>query len=220
MEVAAWFRDCGVPWWIAGGYAIELAVGRAVREHGDIDVLVLRRDQAAVQRALAGWDWHAADPPGTLRPWRPGEVLRAGVHDIWCRPGPGGPWRVQVMLDECDGGDWVSRRDSRVRRPVSGLGLVTADGVPYLAPEVQLFYKAKSPRPKDETDLAAVLPLLAGSQREWLSEALDLAYGPGHPWQARLTARSSAGSPSDPPAEDMRAALPIDGERNRVGPSR
>jgi hypothetical protein len=72
-EVAALFRDAGAPWWIAGGYAIELAVGRPVRAHGDIDVLVLRRDQLMVQRALAGWDWQAADPPGTLRPWRPGE---------------------------------------------------------------------------------------------------------------------------------------------------
>jgi len=25
-----------VPWWLAGGYAIELAVGLPVRDHGDI----------------------------------------------------------------------------------------------------------------------------------------------------------------------------------------
>jgi hypothetical protein len=143
------------------GRVRDRASGRQVRAHGDIDVLVLRQDQAAVQRALPGWDWHAADPPGT---WRPGEGLPGGVHDIWCRPGPGESWRVQVMLDESDGADWVCRPDSRVPRPVSGLGLVTADGVPYLAPEVQLFYMAKSPRPKDEADIAAVLPLLAGSR--------------------------------------------------------
>jgi hypothetical protein len=47
-----------------------------------------RPDQLQVQRALHGWEWQAADPPGTLRPWRPGEYLRAGIHDIWCRPRP------------------------------------------------------------------------------------------------------------------------------------
>jgi len=50
--------------------------------------LLLRRDRLAVQRALPGWQWQAADPPGTFRPWRQGEHLSAGVHDIWCRPGP------------------------------------------------------------------------------------------------------------------------------------
>ena len=31
------FSVLTVPWWIAGGYAIELFVGHAVRPHGDID---------------------------------------------------------------------------------------------------------------------------------------------------------------------------------------
>ncbi|WP_395108459.1 nucleotidyltransferase domain-containing protein [Actinomadura sp. SCN-SB] len=32
-------------WWIAGGHAIELAVGHHVRDHGHIDVVELRWDQ-------------------------------------------------------------------------------------------------------------------------------------------------------------------------------
>ena len=63
------FSGCQARWWIAGGYAIELAAGRPIREHSDIDILLLRRDQLAVQRVLPAWEWHAADPPGTLRPW-------------------------------------------------------------------------------------------------------------------------------------------------------
>ncbi|CAI7977465.1 hypothetical protein FRAHR75_350031 [Frankia sp. Hr75.2] len=66
-EVASIFAAFPAPWWIAGGYAIELAVGNQFREHSDIDVAVLRRDQLAVQRVLVGWEWWAADPPGTLR---------------------------------------------------------------------------------------------------------------------------------------------------------
>jgi hypothetical protein len=188
-EVAKIFAGCQVRWWIAGGHAIELAAGRPVREHGDIDVLLLRRDQLAVQRALPGWQWQAADPPGRLRPWRPAEQLPVGGHDIWCRPGPCQPWRIQVMLDESCDADWVSRRDQRVRRPLTSLGSVTAEGVPYLAPEIQLFYKGKAPRPKDEIDFAAVLPILSVPQREWLADALSLVYGLQHPWRAPLLAR-------------------------------
>jgi hypothetical protein len=174
------------PWWIAGGYAIELAIGRPVRDHGDIDVMVLRPDQLHVQQALHGWEWWAADPPGTLRPWRPREHLRAGIHDIWCRPGPSQPWRIQVMIDESGDGDWISRRDPGIRRPLAGIGRTSSDGIPYLAPEIQLFYKAKNLRPKDETDFTAVLPYLAGQQRRWLSHALARAYGE-HPWRDRLS---------------------------------
>ena len=107
-EAAAIFSTMPCPWWIAGGYAIELAVGQPVREHGDIDVLVLRPDQLHIQQALHGWQWWAADPPGTLRPWQPREQLPAGIHDIWCRPGPDQPWRIQVMIDESNDGDvWL-----------------------------------------------------------------------------------------------------------------
>ncbi|WP_103352103.1 amino acid transporter [Amycolatopsis sp. CA-128772] len=181
-EVARLFAGTGVPWWIAGGYAIELAAGRAFREHGDVDVLLLRRDQLAVQAALPSWEWWAADPPGTLRPWARGELLSTGIDDVWCRPAAAAPWRIQVMLDEARGNEWVSRRDPAVRRPVAELGRVSPDGVPYLAPEVQLFAKAHGTRPKDEQDFAAVLPVLDTAQRRWLADALEDT----HPWQDRL----------------------------------
>jgi hypothetical protein len=196
-EVAALFGGLTTPWWVAGGYAVELAVGRPLREHGDIDVLVLRRDQLAVQRALPGWEWWAADPPGVLRPWAPQEILPSAVHDIWCRPAPDRPWRVQVMLDDAAGQDWVSRRNPKLRMSVAALGRRSPDGIPYLAPEVQLFYKAAAPRPKDQLDFARALPVLTAAQREWLHAALADTYG-DHPWQRDLV----PGRPlaQDPPA--------------------
>ena len=192
-ELVAIFRGQGVPWWIAGGYAIELAVGRPLRDHGDIDVLLLRRDQLVLQQARPDWDWQAVEEAGDqderLRPWRAGEYLAPGIRELWGRPAPGQPWRLEIVLDESEGRDWVSRRDPRVRRPLAQLGAVTGDGVPYLAPEIALYYKAGVLRPKDEIDFAAILPLLAGSQRAWLRDAIGLSCGPEHPWRARLDGR-------------------------------
>ncbi|MEV5719659.1 amino acid transporter [Amycolatopsis mediterranei] len=184
-EVAELFSRAGVPWWIAGGHAIELAVGRGFRAHGDVDVLLLRRDQLAVQAALPSWEWWAAEPPGTLRPWARGEVLGAGVDDVWCRPSAAAPWRIQVMLDEARGDEWISRRNPAVRREIARLGERSPEGLPYLAPEVQLFAKAHGTRPKDEQDFAAALPVLSAAQRRWLARALETTYGP-HPWLGRL----------------------------------
>lgn len=74
-EAAAEFAGWAVPWWVAGGWAIDLLLGHQSRDHGDLDILVLGRDQAMVREQLRGWDVHAADPPGRLRPWPIGETL-------------------------------------------------------------------------------------------------------------------------------------------------
>ncbi|MBQ1079889.1 nucleotidyltransferase domain-containing protein [Nocardiopsis sp. B62] len=185
-EVASLFTGVEAPWWIAGGHAIALAVGRRFREHADTDVLLLRRDQHKVQEVLPDWEWWAADPPGTLRPWRAGETLPEGVHDVWCRPGPAAPWRLQFMLDEADGDRWTYRRDARITLPLSQLGRRSVEGLPYLTPEVQLLCKAKGRRPKDERDLTETLPVLDAAQRRWLVRALSQVHGIHHPWLPRL----------------------------------
>ncbi len=184
-QVAPLLESTGRPWLVAGGFAIDLFVGRRTREHTDLDVFLLRRDQQAVHEALPGWEVYAADPPGHLRPWTAGETLPLGVHDIWCRPSAEEPWRVQFMLDEADGDTWISRRNPQVRRPLGELRHTAPGGIPFLAPEVQLFYKARGRRPKDEQDLDVARPHLSGPQRDWLRHAI-LTTNPTHPWLARL----------------------------------
>ncbi len=179
------------PWWLAGGYALETFVGRAYREHGDIDVVVFRDDQRAVHDHLMarGWEAHAPDPPGTLRPWREGELLPSDVHDIWCREASDGPWRLQLMLEERDGDDWVYRRDAAIQRPVTAFGWSTSDGMPVIAPEVQLLYTARSTSRsqsgKGDQDLEIVAPLLPADAHDWLLNVLSTD-APGHPWIHRL----------------------------------
>ena len=175
-------------WWIAGGWALDLHLGRQTRPHHDIDVLELREDLPGVRERLRGWDLHAADPPGAgvLRPWPEAEQLPAALHDIWCRPAPTSPWALQLMVDDTDGADWLYRRDHRIRRPVAGLhGPASAPGRPVLAPEVQLLCKSRAPRPKDVEDFSAVVGALEDDRRDWLRRALSTV-SPGHAWLDRL----------------------------------
>jgi hypothetical protein len=184
IEVGVLLREIGVPFWIAGGYAIEAFVGRALREHADIDVGIFRADQLRVRAYLARWDAHCADPPGTLRPWPIGETLPLGVHDVWLRERSEAPWRFQLMLNERDDANWVSRRDPGTRVPLARLTFERG-GLPYLAPEIQLLFKAKEARAKDETDFDVARPLLSRAQSHWLRRHLE-AELPGHPWLVRL----------------------------------
>lgn len=186
VEVATLFSALPAPWWIAGGWAIDLCLQRQTREHEDIDILVLRRDQYAVRTLLEAWDVQAALPPPRnetwpFRPWQLAEALDETIHDIWCRPDASRPWAIQLMIADTDGEDWLFRRMPAIRRPVATIGDVTPEGIPYVAPEIQLLYKARGLRPKDEADFRQTLPALTTERRNWLRDSLIQAH-PHHPW--------------------------------------
>lgn len=183
-DVAALFAGAPFSWGLGGGYAVELFLGRAIRAHGDIDVVVFHDQQRRAQRWLAGWELHAADPPGTLRPWAGGEQLPAHIHDIWGHRAGAQAWEMQLMLADASSTEWLHRHNHSVRGPRAEL-LVPYGGLPCVRIEVQLLYKAKSRRAKDTLDFEACLPLLDTAARSWLRAALQLNYA-SHPWLAYL----------------------------------
>lgn len=169
-------------WWISGGLALELHLRRSWRLHDDTDVGICRRDLPAVRTHLAQWDaWVGA--AGRLRPWR-GEPLALDRHEnnLWCRSGPGQPWLLDVTIGEGSDDEWVYRRDPALRRPWDGAVLHSADGTPYLSPELQLLFKSKGLRLKDDVDAAEVIPQLTNGQARFLRQQLDLS----HPWHELL----------------------------------
>jgi hypothetical protein len=194
-EVQGLLAGAGFRWWIAGGWCLDLAVGRQTRHHADTDVSILRPDAAGFRRHVALWDVHVADPPGrgSLHPWPAGSELEDHVHDVWCRRGEDEPWGLQVMVEEVEGDDWVYRRDRRIRRPVASLrGRASVPAMAALAPEIQLLYKSTSLRDKDRADFERAAPLLSEDERGWLERALAMS-APDHPWLSRL-GRTGAGS--------------------------
>ena len=70
-EVAEVLAGLPVPWWIAGGVALDLFLGHSTRPHEDIVVQILRRDQLVVRTQLSDWQVFRTKPP-TPRPSSPG----------------------------------------------------------------------------------------------------------------------------------------------------
>lgn len=89
------------------------------------------------------------------------------------------------MLDEGGDDDWSFRRDTNIRRPFERAVCCNADGIPYLAPEIQLLYKSNSIRPKDQIDFDAVVGFLDKDARAWLRNSLAMM-NPNHVWLSRL----------------------------------
>lgn len=186
-EVAARLAVADRRWCIAGGWALDLWLGRQTRPHGDIEVSIARADFAAFAAALSGFRLFIA-AAGRVTPLEPGTGLPAHANQVWVQDEAAGVWRLDLMLDPGDGDTWVFRRDPRLRRPRAEAIGESADGIPYLMPELVLLYKAKAPRTKDEVDFATCAPGLSLSGRRWLMAALESVH-PGHPWQGALAAQ-------------------------------
>jgi hypothetical protein len=185
-EVQYIFRNAPFAWGLAGGYAVEQFLGTPIRAHGDIDIVVFRDDQRQLYQWLNDWQLFAADPPGTLRLWAATEWLAFGIHDIWAYQSDAQAWQLQIMLLEADGDEWFSRRHPMIRGSRHDL-LVNYHQVPCIRIEVQLLYKAKGNRAKDQLDFQACLPLLTTEARAWLRQALQLEHPDGHTWFAALS---------------------------------
>jgi len=176
------------PWFVSGGWAIDLFVGRVTREHEDREVGIFRRDQGVLRTHLAGWSLSkAVSTPdgGAYVPWEEGEWLELPIHQVLARRPDGDPPEFEFFLNDASGERWQCRRDPAITRPVGEISLRTDTGIPFLAPEIQLLFKAKGHRPKDEHDFHTARDLLSAGQREWLKRALQIVH-PGDPWLLQL----------------------------------
>jgi hypothetical protein len=189
-KIAAIMQSFEKPWFVAGGWAVDLFLGRETRTHEDIEVSIFRRDQETIWRHLSAWEGGNVQA-GTRRPWR-GEWLPPPIHEIHAKRGEENLREIEVLLDEAWADTWRFRRNLAVMRPTADIGLRNPEGVPFLAPEIVLLYKAKDPRPQDEADFRATLPALDANRRQRLADALRTCH-PGHAWLDALAAPPESG---------------------------
>ena len=182
-DAANWFDGWPGPWAVAGGWAIELFVGRPVREHHDLDIAVARADADGLHEQLAGWELFFPSPAASV-PWHAGAPLPDDEHQLWCRRD--GLWTHEILFEDIRDGVLHFRRDPSVTVPLDEAIQRTPGGIPYVAPHLQLLYKVKARTQRDQIDRAAALPLLTDDQRAWLAAYLRRVQ-PSHPWLALLT---------------------------------
>lgn len=182
-EVAQQLAGISTPWYVAAGWALDLFRGRQTRAHGDIEIAIPAAGFPEVRDRFPGYVFDAA---GSGRIWEDAtsEVL-AAVHQTWLRDPATGNYLLDVFREPHEGDTWICRRDESVRLPYRDIVHHTQDGIPYLAPELVLLFKAKHVRRKDQADFDATVPHMTSAQRETLAELLAHVH-PGHPWIADL----------------------------------
>lgn len=172
------------PWFVAGGWALDLFRGETTRAHEDLEIAVPAGAFPQLPPLFPDMVFWVPQGGSRLAPMSPA-TLAGESHQTWAWDRSAGCWRFDVFREPHDGHTWICRRDPAIRMPYPEVVRRTADGVPYLVPEIVLLFKAKHVREKDAADFDGVLPLLTAAQRAWLDGALA-AVQPGHEWRARL----------------------------------
>jgi hypothetical protein len=179
------------PWYVSGGWAIDALVGHATRPHEDIEIGIARQDQGLLHPHLAAWQLYkvvhnASRNDADLLPWAREEHLELPIHQIVAQRAGARPAEFEFFLNEIWGEEWQFRKERSIHRPLVESYRQTAQGIPVLAPELQLLYKATLHRPKDEHDFQTALAYLGPDQRAWLQQALT-RFRPDDPWLEALS---------------------------------
>ena len=185
-EVAALLAGVGATWAVAGGWALDLWLGRQTREHEDLEIAVPALGFPEVQTRLEARGLRLfSNVNGEVIELAPGEARGPEGFQTWATDAEGEAWRLDIFREPGDAQTWVYRRTGELSAPRAWASGHSADGIPYVAPQIVLLFKAKATRDKDQADFDLVAPRLSPKARAWLADALRTLQ-PGHAWIQRL----------------------------------
>jgi hypothetical protein len=180
-RIEALFNGIGGPWYVAGGWALDLYLERVTRPHGDIEVLISREHQELIHRQFRSNQLNKMVPSlggGTEEPWPVNHYLELPIHQIRVRLPE---MAFDIFLGDFVGEMWTYRRDPRITRLGTQIGGKGSLNVPFLMPEIVLLFKAKNPASKDDGDFLQIADRLSDCGARWLLAALQTAH-PTCPW--------------------------------------
>ncbi|HXQ11279.1 MAG TPA: hypothetical protein VN805_09835 [Caulobacteraceae bacterium] len=187
-QAAVALAGVSAPWAVAGGWAIDLWLGEQTREHEDLEITVPAAFFPEIRARLddLGLKLFAVDD-GAVIALEPGEAPARRTHQTWVMDPAVAGWRVDVFREPGDAQTWIYRRTGALSAPRAWAAGRTPAGIPFVAPQIVLLFKAKAMRDKDRADFSIVAPRLSPEARNWLAAALETIH-PGHPWIGRLSA--------------------------------
>ena len=188
-QAAVALNGVTAPWAVAGGWALDLWLGARTREHEDLEIAVPAAFFPEVRARLEGLGLKLfVIDDGQVIALEPGEAPAPRTHQTWVMEPAVMGWRMDVFREPGDAQTWIYRRTGEFNAPRHWASGRTAAGIPYVAPQIVLLFKAKATRDKDQADFSIVAPRLSPEAKDWLAAALRATH-PGHPWIDRLAAQ-------------------------------
>ncbi|MGH7290655.1 MAG: nucleotidyltransferase domain-containing protein, partial [Myxococcota bacterium] len=126
-EIARRLAGLRAPWYVVGGWAIDLFLGAQTRHHEDLEIAIPRTDFPEVRAQLADFALYVVGD-GEVRALKPDELPPAEHHQNWVLDPRANAWRVDVMLEPGDARTWIFRRDESIHAPRDQMVGRSADG--------------------------------------------------------------------------------------------
>jgi hypothetical protein len=139
LEIKKELDSLSFSWWICAGWALELYVGNKIREHHDMDIAILRKDQFKLKEQLPGWEFKIA-VNGELYDWGEHEI-NPSLHALWAKKNGQEKWVTEFLLNESTDTDWVFRKNHDITYPL----------------DIPLLFKSAHCSEKDNTDFFTVV---------------------------------------------------------------
>jgi len=164
----------GFPWFIAGGWAIDLFLNRETRIHEDIEIGIYRKNQMQLYRHFEKYKKYYIDNRSLIgkhekHGWNK-EYLRLPIHEIYVVYEG---FEIEILLNEKDDANWIYRRNSKITLDEKNVIKFTDNRIPYLCPEIVLLYKTKEMRNKDIDDISNAFEKMSEPEKKWLIDSIE-----------------------------------------------
>lgn len=206
-ELKTFMAGCEFRWAVCGGFALDLFLDKNIRTHGDMDICVFEKDRSSVLQYMrdAGWNVYEFRGQGKVRPLGSGMTSDHGRNLMCLKDGcdivkfypcedPGMLYHqffhtgmqefhyLEFLFNHAHGDYLVMDPEKGLQRELPK-AILRRNGIPYLAPEIALLYKASNfDNPDYQMDFEETYPHLDEEQRGWFLQGMKSLYPQGHAW--------------------------------------
>jgi hypothetical protein len=182
VEIKMELDDLSFDWWVCAGWALELYAGSKIREHHDMDIAILRKDQFKLKEQLPQWEFRIA-VNGILHEWGEHEIS-SSQHALWAKKRGQEKWMTEFLLNESTDSNWLFRKNTKIIYPLHKIGF-TVNSIPVLQPIIPLLFKSAHCNKKDNIDFHAVIKTLDLKSKHILRDWIKL-FQPECEWLKNL----------------------------------
>ncbi|GGA29463.1 nucleotidyltransferase domain-containing protein [Paenibacillus physcomitrellae] len=164
------------PWFVAGGWTIDLFVGEVTRSHKDVDLCLFREDAEYALEYFHEWDIYVAIPGEQrlekVRGIQDIESPRYGLHMYKDKQ------FLEILLTNRTDDQILFRKNTRIQMSLDEFSKKSGE-LPYVNPAWQLLFKSLNPREEDEHDFLIYLHRSAAERpaKLWLQENMKAMNG-------------------------------------------
>ena len=98
-EAARLLDGVDAPWYVAGGWAIDLFLGGERRDHEDLEIAVPNTRFDVVVEALPDFEFFVITAPSEAVPLEDALDRLEQTHQTWVREPAGGSWKLDVFRE-------------------------------------------------------------------------------------------------------------------------